>query len=644
MKRTFCWFTGALLLANTLWQTVVAQTLFTYGNKPVSAQSFLQAFNKNPGNGNRKELMEDYLPLFINYVLKVQYAYDIGLDSLPTHLQEMAGYKTQLAENYLLQVAGGDKLVDEKMQRMQTDVLLGHIFIRYQNKDTASALAKAKEAYSLLKKGELWDKVAVSYTTESDLKQNKGKAGWITAFTLPGAYEDLIYGLPKGGFTQPIAASEGVHIFSKLDTRKGVGTVQVSQILIAKLPGISQADRQKRIKLVDSLYEALKKGEGFEKLVSLYSDDRTSKYTYGLLPAFGPATYDPVFEAQAFGLKNKGDISKPFETDFGWHILKLTANIPPPALTDTNAREVVRNRLMAEGYLATARAQYTKQKLPAMKYKPGNFMPKKLQQFTDSLLIGGNTSASGLTKESPVFYFGKTEVPMADWIAFVRVKQVAGKYKAGGNTQKLYNEFIESKAADYLPLLLDEIEPSFAAQFKEFKDANLLFEAMERRVWGPSQTDTAALEAFYKTHSQRYIWDDNLIGISTTTSDSIVASEIQALIQDDMQNWRKASNDYSGLAFIDSGRFEIKVLQSAGHTVFLPGKCSPIIKNTMDNSFSFIYVLEMGASGTLRSFDEARGFVVNDYQQTLEEIWVNELKKKYPVKINELAWQQVLKQ
>jgi len=49
------------------------------------------------------------------------------------------------------------------------------------------------------------------------------------------------------------------------------------------------------------------------------------------------------------------------------------------------------------------------------------------------------------------------------------------------------------------------------------------------------------------------------------------------------------------------------------------------------------------ARSSIRSFEDAKGWVIGDYQEVLEEKWIAMLKKKYPIKINDAVWQQTLK-
>jgi peptidyl-prolyl cis-trans isomerase SurA len=72
------------------------------------------------------------------------------------------------------------------------------------------------------------------------------------------------------------------------------------------------------------------------------------------------------------------------------------------------------------------------------------------------------------------------------------------------------------------------------------------------------------------------------------------------------------------------------------------GKCSAPQRNPLDGSYSFMCMLEKGAKGGIRSFEQAKGYVISDYQEALEKIWLDSIRKKYPVKVNQAVWKQVL--
>ena len=73
------------------------------------------------------------------------------------------------------------------------------------------------------------------------------------------------------------------------------------------------------------------------------------------------------------------------------------------------------------------------------------------------------------------------------------------------------------------------------------------------------------------------------------------------------------------------------------------GSISTIIVNPADGNSSFVKIIHHFSAGLQRSFNEAKGLVINDYQNNLEDTWIEGLKKKYPIKINEAVFQSLLK-
>ena len=85
----------------------------------------------------------------------------------------------------------------------------------------------------------------------------------------------------------------------------------------------------------------------------------------------------------------------------------------------------------------------------------------------------------------------------------------------------------------------------------------------------------------------------------------------------------------------DSSRFELGQLPVVEKTVFTEKSLTATLINQTDNSATFCYIIKIYKERAPRNFNDARGFVINDYQSALEERWVAELKKKYPIKTNE---------
>ena len=107
--------------------------------------------------------------------------------------------------------------------------------------------------------------------------------------------------------------------------------------------------------------------------------------------------------------------------------------------------------------------------------------------------------------------------------------------------------------------------------------------------------------------------------------------------------WRKAAEQYSEKVVIDSSRYEWSQLPNLLKMIPKPGMILPPLVNTNDNTASFAYILRAYSQPMQRTFSEAKGMVINDYQNVLEKQWTESLKKKYPVVINQKVLSDISK-
>src|SRR5438552_13318915 len=331
---------GLVVIAVFAMAMTSAQTLFTYGSYSTDAKDFLRAFNKNNTvtTANKAKAMRNYLDLYIASRLKIREAYNRGYDTLTQIKNDIDNLRSQIIENYLNDPATSDKLLKEAFQRSQKDIHVAHIFISYKNNvgvvDSAAAQSRAKEVYEKLKKGGDFSSLAQEYSSDATAKTNKGDIGWVTVFTLPYEFENVVYSTLPGKFSSPYRSKIGIHFFKNLGERKAVGKIKVAQILLAFPPNTDDATKKRMASLADSLYQRLLKGDDMAKLASEYSNDYVSAASGGVLPDFGVGQYDPDFEKVVFALSKNGEISKPFLTSHGYHIVKRIS--AKPVVTDPN--------------------------------------------------------------------------------------------------------------------------------------------------------------------------------------------------------------------------------------------------------------------------------------------------------------------
>jgi peptidyl-prolyl cis-trans isomerase SurA len=206
---------------------------------------------------------------------------------------------------------------------------------------------------------------------------------------------------------------------------------------------------------------------------------------------------------------------------------------------------------------------------------------------------------------------------------------------AGKTLPQLLEQYKEQVALEYYRRHLETYNKDFARQVQEFREGNMLFEIMQRNVWDKASTDTSGLQQFYRTHAAQYVWEPSADVIFFTAGDITAATELRNKISVNPHTWRSVISSMDGTVQADSGRYELTQLPPLDANNYKPGFLSVPVKKLDEDLTSFLYVVQVYPGKVQRNFDDARGFVLNDYQVQLEENWIRELKRKYPVKVNE---------
>ena len=637
----------ALLLFSL--QAGYAQTLFSYGSRNVSQAEFLKAFSKNntetkPGTATYRE----YLNLYIRFKLKVQAALDLKLDTLPAQQAELRSFRSQVANSYMNDEASMNLLVEEAIKRSAKDIRVSHIFVELPPGAPAAAIQKAQakinDAYNRLLKGQEFAKVASELSDDPAVAENKGDIGFITAFILPYDLENLAYTTAIGKYSKPYRSKIGFHIFKNAGERKSPGRIRVAQILVSFPPEATPVQKQQAGLKADSLYRALQNGADFKQLATQFSNDNLSYQNGGELQEFGTGRYELAFESAAFALKKDGELSKPFTTAYGYHIIKRLQI--KPVSTDKKNKvtwEEYRQQVSQSDRNEVSQKLLLKKVLQQTGYKAFPVNKKSLYTQTDSVLINGAMSKPLLKESTPLFAFGKQTITVGDWQTYLNAIRDMQNLRSGKTNEQIYDQFIETTALEYYKDHLESYNKEFAYQLKEFKEGNLLFEIMQRKVWDLASTDTVGLKKYYNEHKDKYWWEASADALILTGSNDSIAEASKKKIQESPRDWRSMVDQSNGALQGDSGRFELGQLPVAERTAFSPGLITATLKSEADNSATFCYIIKLYNNREPRSFNDARGFVINDYQAALEEKWIAELKKKYPVVINETTFRSLPK-
>lgn len=627
---------------------VYCQTLFTYGKHAVSVPEFLKAYHKNSVSGAESgDGLKDYLDLYINFKLKVQAARDLHLDTVSSMHTDLQIFRNQVEENYLTDEKETSRLVDQAFERSQKDIHVIHFFITEENvlngdstknKNLVDGIAQQLNA------GKKSNSEIIGELNKKGISVQQQDLGFITVFTLPYEYENIIYGLQPGKSSVPFRTSKGWHIFKNVEERAAVGKITLAQILLA-VPGNLPQQREETKKLADSLYTELNNGADFPKLAKEFSEDRMTYMNGGIMPEFGTSKYTGEFEKQAFSLKQDAQISQPFETEFGWHILKrISARPVPKSMHDEAYMTELKQEVTNDSRINIAKQKFVADILPKTGLVKNKINDSDLWKVTDSSLLANKNISSGKVSEKTVLFTfnDHKKVTVADWILFLRNSAKSQVPELHKIYISAYEDFIAASATKNYRSRLSDFSPAFKSQLEEFKEGNMLFEVMERKIWGKASSDSAGLLKYYKDHKGKYLWEASAEAIVFSCANENIAKhcidELNA-----GKGWNDVVNNNSIQVQADSGRYELGQIPVIDRTNFTKGLITAPVVNKNDGTTVFAKIINLYPAGQQRSFAEARGLVINDYQNFLEMKWIEQLKKQYPVKVDEKVLQSLSK-
>lgn len=640
--------------------TAHAQTLFTFGGKPVSKAEFLRIYQKN-GVQNKTDFSEkalrDYLNLYSLFRMKVAEAEAQQLDTAAAAQGEIESYRRQLARSYITDPSTTEKLMAEAYERQKNVVEVAHILIPTPaGRDTLEAFRKADSLYKVAnKKGADFGALAKQYSFDRGSKDRGGNVGFISGLQTVYPFENVAYNTPVGKISKPFRTQFGYHIVKVLDRRPAQGEVEIAQIMALAPKSRGEEGAAAARRTIDSAIQDLKGGMAWEEAVKKYSQDRYSVENNGQLKPFGVGRTAPAFENAAFGLKNPGDISEPVQTEYGIHLLKLIRKIPLQPFDSMRAE--LRRKVENDARGQIAKDQYSQQVKARYNYKefPEN-LAALIQQVSaripDTGKNAGKFSAADYAGQNQVLIqIGNSKFTAADLMRFAA--QTTNGHLVGNkelSLRDIFQMYASSVLNDFQIQSLEKENAEFRNLMTEYRDGILLFDLMDRNVWSKAGKDSAGLAAFYESHKDRYRWEDGFEGTVYRFKDRATAEAARKLMQNGIDSVKekamlaKINTDGAPpkVAVQQQGKFEWSRFTDFTRQQLMPGKPSAVKANA-DSTFEVVYVKRLIAAGEPKTLAEARGFVVAEYQDYLEKTWNETLRKKYPVVVEEKVFRSMVK-
>ncbi len=485
MKKNILFFVLFIFSFNLFSQNET-KVLATINGEPILVSDFKRIYEKNLNAIDNEEAkdVEKNLELFINFKLKVKEAFHLQLDTLQSYKREIETYKNQLIAPYLQDKNHFNSLIKEAYERTKTEIRTSHILIRFPNnsspEDTLKIYNKIMEARRRILDGEPFEIVAKQVSEDPSAQKNGGDLGYFSAFKMLYNFEDIAYKTEFNKVSKPFKTRYGYHILKNTGSRLSKGDIQVAHILVADTTANGKLK-------IDEAYSKLQEEVPFKLLAQQYSDDVNTKNKGGVLPKFGSGRMVKPFEKTAFSLRSIEEVSKPFKTRYGWHIIKLLKQFPIVSFEEmkqeitSKVRKTGRARLSDEVVLNRLKNEYI---IKVNETAKEVFKRKDIKYISKDSL------------QNTLFTINDEKIIQSDFLSYMLNRRNL-------SFDVLFDDFMDEKILTYFKENLVYTNADFANTLLEYEEGLLLFELMQQKIWNTS-SDTTALKNYFESHRNTY--------------------------------------------------------------------------------------------------------------------------------------------
>ena len=609
--------------------------LLQIGKRSITTEEFLYLYKKNHQDTVKDytpEKIQEYLDLFINFKLKVEEARSRGLDTTAAFIKEYEGYRDELRKPYLPEADVIDSLVALTYRRMQEEINASHILVALKPDaspaDTLKAFNKISAIRDKVLSGADFGELARQMSEDPSAKSNNGKLGYFTALQMVYPFESAAYNTEKGSVSPPVRTKFGYHILKVEDRRPAQGEVEVSHIMLR-----NEGDSEKIKNTIFSIYDQLQAGVDWNELCRQHSEDPATKDQGGKLRPFksGAMTAVPEFEKIAFSLQKPGEISDPFQTQYGWHIIRLERKIPLPPLETVAAS--LRNKVARDERTEISTQDVHRKMRKRFSFSEVPTTKENLVNLADSTLFKGqwNPPLTSAQRKAVLFSLKELQVTVGDFIDFLKANRQPASGTPAQYLEQRYQQYVDRRVMELVEKDIAASHPEYRFLLQEYYEGILLFDIMEKEVWDKASQDTTGQRSYYKDHINDYATGERAQATIYSGANRQLLEQLKALIQDSLSTKTEE--------FI--ARNKIKT-----ESGYYPKEKKPILTtmpwkeglHSAENEgiYYLAWLKRILPAGPM-SFEEARPSVISDYQSFLEKNWVATLKQKYRVKINEKA-------
>jgi peptidyl-prolyl cis-trans isomerase SurA len=616
------------------------------GQEKVSVDEFLRIYQKNNQSTTSysEKDVQEYVELFTLFKMKLQEAKRMRLDTLPMLKEDYQKYTDQLVQNHFVDKNYIENIWKAQYEHMKYDVKVAHIMVKCAPNANPSDTLIAYNKLNYLKQQATKDnfaKLATENTEDQSSAIKGGLLGYITAFMTFPEFEQPCFQTPIGAISSIFRTQYGYHIIHVLDKRVARGKIKVAHIYLKKSEKPEVAEKQ----IQEAYKQIMSKKLTFENAVKKYTEDASTKETYGVLNEFGVSEMVNDFEEQCFALKNPGDLSKPFMTEYGWHLVKLIEKIPVKGYEDS--KDYIKQRMANDPRVNNLKGIAYSRMLDKYKFTepPANLSPL-MANMPDTFFMIKNWVLKPMKaiESNTLFSFAGKSFNLKDFTNYVNANYNTASSKSKKDAiDAMYAAYKEKVIWQMAKDLLSAEDKTYSQLESEYMNGLLIFEIMDREVWKKALADTLGSMKMYEEVKSNYWFKDRVMleGIKTKKTEGLDTyiqslTSLSAKVVFEKIKQSKDSNEFVYYErTIERGDYpEIDKAMDA--------KAISVQFKDEDKSSILAKVVKL-LPPSIKPYSEIKGRIQNLYQNKLEKEWGRSLRSKYPVKINNIELSKIIK-
>lgn len=631
------WMMAALIAAGICTNAFAQdnEVLMNINGKEITKSEFEYIYHKNNKQQVDINSLEEYMPLFINYKLKVDAAEKAGIDTTDIFITELNGYRKELAKPYLTDRATEEALLKEAYDNYAKNVEISHILISAGQMPTeesrAAALVKAQEVAARAKAGEDFAALAQQYSEDPGSQARGGYLGYVKGGRLIYSFEKVAFSMNPGEISEPVETRFGYHIIKVHNVRADQGERLCAHIfLMVPRDASPEVEAQKKAE-AEAIYNDLMAGADFVTMAREKSNDQSNAMRGGELPWVSAGDLVKEIEDAAFSLE-VGKIAAPVRSSYGYHIVRL--NDSRSVRSFDEMRGELQQRLTRDERGSMGRTVLMNKLKAENNYKINDMMVETALSLCGTAI--DSTALATLAQQDLVLAtYANKQITSKDLAASLKSRRLV----PGHDVKAVIMAEIERKAeADLLEIetaALSEKYPEYRNLINEYRDGMLLFEISNREVWEKATSDIKGLEKFFKKNKKKYTWDrPRYKGMVISCTNDSVMKEVKKFI-------KKNKNSNLAVAIDTTFNTDSTILVSIDNGLYVEGDNKFVDElifggaQAQRNEELPVVFLSGKTLKAPESFLDVRGQVTADYQEYLEKLWVEQLNKKANVVVNE---------